>query len=51
MDTTTRTLKGVTYSAYPSLRNTSGAPAGKKQNKTKQNPLKTQSTNYRGTRD
>jgi hypothetical protein len=28
--TTTRTRKGVTYTAYPSLRNTAGAPGEKK---------------------
>jgi hypothetical protein len=39
--TTTRTLQRITYPAYPSLRNTAGAPGEKKS----QNP------NYRGTRD
>jgi hypothetical protein len=37
---TTRTLQGATYSAFPSLRNTAGAPGEK-----------TQNSNYRGTRD
>jgi hypothetical protein len=35
--TTTRILKGVTYPAYPSLRNTAGAPREKK-NKTLKTP-------------
>jgi hypothetical protein len=35
IDTTTRTLSGATYPAYSSLRNTAGAPGGKKKNKTK----------------
>jgi hypothetical protein len=30
---TTRILQGVTYPAYPSLRNTTGAPGGKKTSK------------------
>jgi hypothetical protein len=38
---TTRTLQGVTYPAYPSLKDTIGAPGGKKP----------ENTNYRGTRD
>jgi hypothetical protein len=43
--TTTRTLQGVTYPAYPSLRNTAGAPGGRKKTP------KLQNTNYRGRRD
>jgi hypothetical protein len=39
---TAKTLQGVTYPAYPSLRNTAGDPRGKK------NP---QSTYYGSTRD
>jgi hypothetical protein len=42
INTTTRTQQEVTYPAYPSLRNTAGAPGGKK---------KTQNTNYRGIRN
>jgi hypothetical protein len=38
--TMTRTLQGVTFPAYPSLRKTAGAPGEKSQN-----------PNYRGTRD
>jgi hypothetical protein len=38
--TTTRTPKGVTFPAYPSLRYTAGAPGEK-----------TQNPKYRGTRD
>jgi hypothetical protein len=41
MSTTTRSLQGVTYPAYPSLRNTAGAPGEKK----------TQNINYKDVRD
>jgi hypothetical protein len=41
ISTTTRTLQGITYPAYPSLRKTAGAPGGERP----------QNTNYRGTRD